>query len=90
MLDPLWTHSPTVRGVFIIGKAGDPENDNPSLSDLPRFETVFGGFEYHNIRVAAEDYEDVRLSLELDRSGTEGCDGNEWSVSWEFSVIPAN
>lgn len=80
----------TTAGVYILGKDGNPFNDNPfQLPGLSQFGWIEGGSPRtgtQNIKVAAGDFEDVRLLLHLIGSGTENCDGNEWSVSWEFSV----
>ena len=75
-------------GVFILGKDGDPQNDNTGgVSGAPLFNMIngTGPFSLH-IRVAAGDYEDVRLRLKLGGAGTDNCDGNEWNVAWEFFV----
>lgn len=77
-------------GVVVLGKNGDPFNDNPD-PDLPEVE----GFPFFatywlmsttTIKVAPGDYEDVRLQLQLAGAGTENCDGNQWNVSWQFTV----
>lgn len=81
--------NPTTAGVFIIA---DPSSDDPAspnlLPGVPIFLVEFfpNIFFERNIKVAAGDYEDVRLPLELQPLGTENCDGNEWNVSWVFTV----
>jgi len=56
-------------GVFVLGKSGDDLNDNPSnLFGVPMFHrelSVFFFPQFVNIKVAAGDYEDLRLRLEL-------------------------
>jgi hypothetical protein len=72
-------------GVFILGKNGDPINDNPRTSTQLAFanETVN---DLRVIRVAPGDYEDVRLRVLLDGTLGLGCSGAQWSVSWTFTV----
>ena len=75
-----WTNA----GAFILGKAGDSINDNP----VPGSSFFLFRWDYPEARaakVAAGDYEDIRLSLQLNTYGTENCDGNEWNVSWAFT-----
>ncbi len=83
-LNPFGGSSP--RGVFILGKNGDSINDNPSnlpgLISLRREDSTLG---QNHVKVAAGDYEDVRLRLTL-RGDRGDCSGAEWDVSWEFEV----
>jgi len=78
-------------GVFVLGKAGDDLNDNAaagSVQGAHYFTREFNANTFPSavhIRVAAGDYEDLRLRLQLSGSGTENCDGNEWNVSWAFT-----
>jgi len=74
-----WTNA----GAFILGKAGDPINDNPLPGSSFYLYIWDGGA--RAVKVAAGDYEDIRLRIELSTSGTENCDGNEWNVSWAFT-----
>jgi len=96
---------PAVPGVLLLGKAGDPINDNPAgLIGVPSFRyESFGSIFSRNIKVAAGDYEDLRLQLQLPvgvaplpsptafptptLASTEGCAGNEWNVSFVLTVI---
>ena len=81
-LNDQWTNA----GAFILGKAGDSSNDNPvpgSSFYLYQWSPYAAG---RAVKVAAGDYEDIRLSLQLTTSNTENCDGNEWSVSWTFTA----
>lgn len=102
---------PAVPGVLLVGKNGDPVNDNPSgLTGLPAFAyESFGFVQTRNIKIAAGDYEDVRLRLQLPfgissspsptafptatpasptpAGSIENCSGNEWSVSFVFTVL---
>jgi len=96
---------PAVPGVLLLGKAGDPVNDNPAgLIGVPSFTyESFGSIFSRNIKVAAGDYEDLRLRLQLPVSivpgpsptafpaptpiSTENCAGNEWNVSWVLTVL---
>lgn len=74
-------------GVSTLGKAGDDLNDNAQIGQpfFPR-ESEADPLRAVSVIVAAGDYEDVRLRLRLDQSGTENCDGNEWTASWQFTV----
>ena len=87
---------PFPASVTVLGKNGDDLNDN-ILVDSQRLpesgyflrESLFpsqSGRVF--IKVAPDDYEDVRLRLELGVGGTENCEGNEWNVSWQFTVVP--
>ncbi len=75
-------------GVSTLGKAGDDLNDNAVVSGTAFFlrESEADPIRAVSVIVAAGDYEDVRLRLRLDPSGTENCDGNEWAASWQFTV----
>jgi uncharacterized repeat protein (TIGR01451 family) len=74
-------------GVYILGKNGDAQNDNQKSPTVLRFRPWSNSpSDYFNINVAAGDHEDVRLALSLQGSSTEFCDGNEWNVSWQFTV----
>ncbi len=85
--------------VKVLGKDGDELNDN-IVVDSPQHvpgaaifvrESLFPSQSNRvQIIVAPGDYEDLRLRLELDAAGTENCDGNEWSVSCEFTVAPVS
>lgn len=78
----------TARGITILGKNGDEVNDNAGVGVGDR-EPIFRGEttnQQRHIDVAAGDYEDVRLRLGLDVVGTQNCDGNQWSFSWQFEV----
>ncbi len=80
--------TPIEIGIFILGKNGDGRNDNPfGIPGVPvfQFDRSFPEVVV-SIKVAAGDYEDVRLELVMGGAGTENCDGNEWNVSWEFTV----
>lgn len=72
-------------GAFILGKNGDSINDNP-LPGASFFLRRWNASETRAVRVVAGDYEDVRLSIELITTGTEDCDGNEWSLTYTFEV----
>lgn len=77
-------------GVFILGKNGDSSNDNPDfVSGFPQFKRE-GSFQLRTIGVAPGDYEDLRLRLRLNPSGTDDCDGNEWNASWQFTALPVS
>ena len=85
-VDPV-TGFDSFGGVFILGKAGDSQNDNPTgVSGVPLFRRNASGATRRNIFVAVGDYEDVMLRLQLPGVGTENCDGNEWTVTWTFTV----
>jgi len=101
---PSGRYATSPAGVFILGKAGDDLNDNPSgLPGVLQFARESNPYSYlgPHIKVAAGDYEDVRLRLELlsfvspsptpwgptpTPVSTASCDGNEWNVSWQFTV----
>lgn len=73
-------------GISLLGKNGDPANDNPyNNNDIPAFsgETDYQGY---GILIAPGDYEDVRLRLRLQLQNTANCDGNAWNVAWNFTV----
>ena len=83
----------STAGVWILGKLTDPnswnyQNDNPtpSLPGFPVFRTHATPPTSFTIEIAAGDYEDVRLHLNMLGSGTENCDGNEWNVTWTFEA----
>ena len=77
-------------GIGVLGKAGDPQNDNPGgLVGFLGYNEVGGGAQ-RVIKVVAGDYEDIRLQLQMSGNNAEGCDGNEWDVSWDFTVLPIN
>ncbi len=84
---------PFPTSVTVLGKNGDEVNDNirDSLSGVTVFlrESLFPSQSSRvHIKIAPGDYEDLRLRLELGAAGTEHCDGNEWNVSWDFTVAP--
>ena len=90
---------PFPTSVTVLGKNGDELNDN-IVVDSPQHvpgatfflrESLFPSQSNRvQIIVAPGEYEDLRLRLELDAAGTENCDGNEWSVSWELTVAPVS
>jgi hypothetical protein len=73
-------------GVHVIGKNGDPFNDNPlpPPNGIPGF--AASTTERVAIRVAPGDFEDVRLRVALGGSGVENCDGSQWNVTFTFTV----
>ena len=72
-------------GAFILGKAGDVFNDNPAPGGS-FFLMAWGTNSPRGVFVAAGDYEDIRLRIELPTAGTENCDGNEWSLTYVFDA----
>ncbi len=55
-------------GVFVLGKNGDDLNDNSTNFGIPMFHRELSTFsfpQYVNVKVAAGDYEDLRLRLAL-------------------------
>lgn len=78
-------------GVQVLGKANDPLNDNTRTALFPIFlHRLVPDEEERNIRILPGDYEDVRLLLQLIGAGAEGCSGNQWQVSYDFTVLPTN
>jgi hypothetical protein len=77
------TNSPD--GVTLLGKDGDPANDNSQSWDLPRFRPD-PSTDTWNIVIAPGDYEDVRVGLRLNIEDSVNCDENEWDVAWTFTV----
>lgn len=75
----------SIAGVFILGQAGDDTNDNPAPGSSLGV-TRWTSSSQRAVFVAAGDYEDIRLRIELPTSGTENCDGNEWSVTYVFEA----
>ena len=75
----------SAAGAFILGKAGDEINDNPSQG-ASFFLIRWTSHQGHAVLVAAGDYDDIRLRIELPTSGTENCDGNEWSITYVFDA----
>ena len=72
-------------GAFILGQAGDEDNDNPAPG-ASFFLAKWSNGVPLAVFVAAGDYEDIRLRIELPTSGTENCDGNEWTVTYVFDA----
>ena len=83
---PLPSGSGSDFGIFVLGKAGDDLNDNPQgvLGASPHLNE--SGTYVGNIKIAAGDYEDVRLRLQLSVANTDNCDGNEWTVTYDIVV----
>ena len=85
-------------GISILGTSTgdgyDEINDNVSEDRAPPGVPLFirnsqfnlGEWDTYHIKVASGDYEDVRLRLQLAAGGTKNCDGNQWDVSWQFTV----
>ncbi len=73
--------TPSPEGVFAVST-----NNNIAGTGAPEFALLESTDPARNIRVLAGGYEDVRLMLVLYPVGTDSCDGNEWDVSWEFTV----
>ena len=80
------------RALRILGKDGDTVNDNPTREDFPQFPVVdpVTAVVLYNIRIAAGDYEDVRIGISMAGSGTERCDGNIWRVFWKITALPVS
>jgi len=94
-------------GVYVLGKGGDDLNDNIPFASfgtssilplVPAFSRESSTFSTVHIKIAAGDFEDLRLRLELvafvvseffpapTPASTANCDGNEWNVSWQFTA----
>ena len=77
----------STAGVFALGKAGDEANDNPLRADGMDAITPESSAEpKRNIKIAAGDYEDVRLRLRLRGDVSQDCDANEWKATWTFEA----
>ncbi len=78
---------PRFEGLTVLGKDGDGLNDNRLSGEFipgaPNFTNVGTG--NIQIRVAAGDYEDLRINVLFPAPAT-GCDGNEWSIDLDLTV----
>ena len=83
----------TTGGVFVLGKNGDDKNDNATsvgggLGLLRWFNQPGGDQIVTRLIVAVNDYEDLRLRLEmLSDPSVALCDGNEWGVNWTIDIF---
>jgi len=81
----------TWGGTTILGKGGDEYNDNDEVGlRFPRESSQHLRSSDLAVVVAPGDYEDMRLRVQMPATNAEGCDGNEWNISFTYEVTTSS